>query len=73
MLVLSRLKGESLVIGANVEIYVADIQGDRVRLAVRAPRDITVHRKEVAERMQAEGVELAELAPVGPTGPLPIA
>lgn len=66
MLVLSRNTGESLMIGSNVEVYVVAIQGDRVRLAIRAPRDISVHRKEVADRMATDGIELAQLAPVGP-------
>lgn len=66
MLVLSRNTGESLMIGSNVEVYVVAIQGDRVRLAIRAPRDISIHRKEIADRMEADGIELAQLAPVGP-------
>lgn len=70
MLVLSRNTGESLMIGSNVEVYVVAIQGDRVRLAIRAPRDISIHRKEIAQRMEAQGVELAQLAPIGPAGPV---
>jgi carbon storage regulator len=47
MLVLGRKKNESLVIGDNIEVTVTEIQGNRVRLGIVAPRHITVHRKEV--------------------------
>jgi len=48
MLVLSRKKGESLVIGDNIAVTVIEIRGDKVRLGIEAPRDVTVHREEVA-------------------------
>jgi carbon storage regulator len=47
MLVLSRKKNESLVIGDDISITVTDIQGSKVRLGINAPKHITVHRKEV--------------------------
>ena len=52
MLVLSRKKNESVVIGENVEITIVDVRGDKVRLGIDAPRDISVHRKEIHERIQ---------------------
>ncbi len=52
MLVLSRKKNESVVIGENVEITIVDVRGDKVRLGINAPRDISVHRKEIHERIQ---------------------
>ena len=48
MLVLSRKKGESVKIGNNVTLTVVEISGDKVRLGIAAPRDVAVHRDEVA-------------------------
>jgi carbon storage regulator len=48
MLVLSRKKGESITIGDNVTLTVVEIRGDKVRLGIDAPRDVAVHRDEVA-------------------------
>ena len=47
MLVLSRQKGESLVIGDDIEIWVVDIRGGKVRLGITAPAHVAVHRKEI--------------------------
>ncbi|MBI1310825.1 carbon storage regulator CsrA [bacterium] len=58
MLVLSRKKDEKIVIGDNISIMVVEIRGDKVRLGIEAPRDISVHRREVYEaikRKQADG------------------
>ena len=55
MLVLSRKRGERLMIGPNIELTVLDISGGRVRLAVKAPRDVSVHREEVYRLIQGEG------------------
>ena len=46
-LTLERREEESIMIGDNIEVYVSSIRGDRVKIAIRAPRDIPVHRKEV--------------------------
>lgn len=54
MLVLSRQKDESIIIGDDVEITIVDVRGDKVRLGISAPKDITVHRKEVYEAIQRE-------------------
>lgn len=48
MLVLSRKPNEQIVIGDGIVITVVEIRGDKVRLGVEAPRDVSVHRKEVA-------------------------
>ena len=50
MLVLSRKEGQTIVIGDGIEIQVAAIQGNRVKIAVNAPRDIRVMRGELSER-----------------------
>ena len=55
MLVLSRKRGERIVIGPNIELTVVDIRGSRVRLAVDAPPDVSIHREEIYRRIQDEG------------------
>jgi carbon storage regulator len=57
MLVLSRRKDESIMIGDDVEITIVDVRGDKVRLGIAAPKDIPVHRKEVYEAIQREKSE----------------
>ena len=54
MLVLSRQKDESIIIGDDIEITIVDVRGDKVRLGINAPREISVHRKEVYEAIQRE-------------------
>ena len=54
MLVLSRQKDESIMIGDDVEITIVDVRGDKVRLGINAPRSITVHRKEIYLAIQKE-------------------
>ena len=54
MLVLSRQKDESIMIGDDVEIVIVDVRGDKVRLGITAPRSVSVHRKEVYESIQRE-------------------
>lgn len=66
MLVLSRKADESVLIGANVEIFVVSVKGDRVRLGFRVPKSISVHRAEVAEAILREGNLLYDLGPVSP-------
>jgi len=67
MLVLSRKTGEALVLGEGVEIKVVEIKGDRVKLAISAPREVGVWRKEIYETIvatnrEAQGVNLTSLA-----------
>ncbi len=54
MLVLSRHRDESIMIGDDVVITIVDIRGDKVRLGIDAPKDIPVHRREVYEAIQRE-------------------
>ncbi len=54
MLVLSRQRDETIMIGDDVEITVVDIRGDKVRLGITAPPQIAVHRKEVYEAIRKE-------------------
>ena len=54
MLVLSRKLNESIVIGDNIEITVAEIRGDRIRLAVKAPKEVPVNRREVHDAIERD-------------------
>ncbi|WP_459557176.1 carbon storage regulator [Lacunimicrobium album] len=54
MLVLSRQRDESIIIGDNIVITVVDIRGDKVRLGIQAPTEIPVHRQEVYEAIQRD-------------------
>jgi carbon storage regulator len=54
MLVLSRKKDEKIIIDGNIEVIVVEIRGDKVRLGIQAPREIPVHRSEVAEAIARE-------------------
>ncbi|MAT14835.1 MAG: carbon storage regulator [Planctomyces sp.] len=54
MLVLSRKKDEKIIIGDKITLMVIDIRGDKVRLGIDAPKDVTVHREEVYEAIQRE-------------------
>jgi carbon storage regulator len=57
MLVLARKKNESIVISDNITITVVEIRGDKVRLGIEAPREISVHRQEVYEQIHGKPVE----------------
>lgn len=57
MLVLSRKKDEKIVIGDNISIMVVEIRGDKVRLGIEAPRDVTVHRREVYDAIKRRETE----------------
>jgi len=54
MLVLSRQRDESIIIGDEIVVTVVDIRGDKVRLGIEAPTTIPVHRREVYEAIQRE-------------------
>jgi carbon storage regulator len=63
VLVLSRQKDETIMIGDDVEITVVDIRGDKVRLGIKAPPHIPVHRKEVYEAIKRENRAAAQVSP----------
>ncbi len=56
MLVLARRLNESIMIGDEIEVVVIDIKGDQVKLGIRAPKKIAVHRKEIYEEIQQENI-----------------
>ena len=55
MLVLSRQRDESIMIGDKVVITIVDIRGDKVRLGIEAPQEVPVHRQEVYEAIKRDG------------------
>jgi carbon storage regulator len=61
MLVLSRQRDESIMIGDDVEIIIVDVRGDKVRLGITAPKSIPVHRREIYDAIQREKSDKKEL------------
>ncbi len=60
MLVLTRKRNESIMIGDNIEIVIVDVHGEQVKLGIRAPKAIPVHRKEIYEAIQAENIKAVQ-------------
>lgn len=63
MLVLSRHRDESIIIGDNIVVTIVDIRGDKVRLGIEAPKEVPVHRQEVYEAIQRENAKAAQIKP----------
>ena len=63
MLVLSRHRDESIMIGDDVVVTIVDIRGDKVRLGIQAPSDIPVHRQEVYEAIKRENRKANHIQP----------
>src|SRR4051812_8820819 len=63
MLVLSRTRDQTVMIGDNIEVTVVDIRGDKVRMGINAPRTISVHRKEVYDQIKKENVAASQIKP----------
>ncbi len=63
MLVLSRHRDESIMIGDDIVITIVDIRGDKVRLGIEAPNDIPVHRQEVYEAIKRENRKANHIQP----------
>lgn len=61
MLVLSRQRDQTIMIGDDIEITVVDVRGDKVRLGISAPSRVAVHRKEVYEAIRAENQRAARV------------
>ena len=64
MLVLTRKKNESIIIADNIEISIVDISKGHVKIGINAPRNITVHRKEVYEAIRRENIQAAKVSAV---------
>lgn len=63
MLVLSRQRDESIMIGDNIVVTIVDIRGDKVRLGINAPTEIPVHRQEIYEAIQRENRQATRMEP----------
>jgi carbon storage regulator len=63
MLVLSRQRDESIIIGDNIVVTIVDIRGDKVRLGIQAPTEMPVHRREVFEAIQRENLQASRMEP----------
>lgn len=63
MLVLSRHRDESIMIGDDIVLTIVDIRGDKVRLGIEAPQDIPVHRQEVYDAIQRENRRATKVDP----------
>lgn len=63
MLVLTRKVNQSIMIGDDIEVVVLEVRGEQVRLGIKAPRHITVHRREIYEAIQQENLRSAETQP----------
>ena len=66
MLILTRRVGETLMIGDNVTVTVLGVKGNQVRIGINAPKDLSVHREEIYQRIKRE--QEAGLAPREPSG-----
>ena len=63
MLVLSRHRDESIMIGDEIVVTIVDIRGDKLRLGIDAPQDIPVHRQEVYDAIQRENRKASQVQP----------
>jgi len=63
MLVLTRKVHQSIVIGDEIEVVVLEVRGEQVRIGIRAPKNVSVHRKEIYEQIQEENKGASEVRP----------
>mgnify|MGYP001325869406 CR=1 FL=1 len=63
MLVLTRKLNQSIVIGDEIEVVVLEVRGEQVRLGIKAPKNVTVHRKEVYDQIREENVSASDVDP----------
>jgi carbon storage regulator len=61
MLILTRKAGEAIAIGDEIVVSILEIRGSQVRLGIRAPRTITVHRGEIFERIREENLRVGSV------------
>jgi carbon storage regulator len=63
VLVLTRKVNQSIVIGDDIEVVVLEVRGEQIRLGIKAPRDVVVHRKEIYEQIQEENQAASTVKP----------
>jgi carbon storage regulator len=61
MLVLSRQRDESIIIGDNIVVTIVDVRGDKVRLGIESHREVSVHRREDYESIQRENQQASKI------------
>lgn len=61
MLVLSRKKGESLIIGGDITITVLEVQSDKIKIGIDAPKEVTILRKELYENVTLENIAASNI------------
>lgn len=59
MLVLTRRKGESIIIGEDIAIHVLEVSGDAVRIGIKAPKEVSIYRREIYEAILKENIAAA--------------
>ncbi len=57
MLVLARRLNQSIIIGNDIEVVIVDIKGDQVKIGIKAPKNVSVHRAEIHQEIQAENIQ----------------
>jgi carbon storage regulator len=62
MLVLTRKRGQSIMLGDAIEISVVEVNGDAVRIGIKAPRELTIYRREIYEAIQEENIRASKAA-----------
>ena len=60
MLILTRRVGETVMIGDDISVTIIDAKGSQIRVGINAPKDVTVHREEIYERVKAERAQRLE-------------
>lgn len=63
MLVLTRKVNQSIVIGDDIEVVVLEVRGEQIRIGIKAPRDVVVHRKEIYDQIQEENKSASTVDP----------
>lgn len=61
MLILSRKPNESLIISDSIEVIILEIRGDQVKLGIKAPKEVSIYRKEIYENIQRENLEASKV------------
>jgi carbon storage regulator len=57
VLVLARRLNQSIIIGNDIEVVIVDIKGDQVKIGIKAPKTVSVHRAEIHQEIQAENIQ----------------